>query len=542
MQRIQTPAIMEGIEISGRKTILKYKLILLLIVILSLVGALIAQARPPQQTDDGPPPAIIDFSASVDSITFADLEAGETEVELSWRLYNYDRERYDMIIEHYFLNEWLIVSAADVAEGSETVGLVHHGTFGPITYRLSILDSDDNTIRPGEETVIEEWVLTIPYEEPDEDTPPPTISEFEVTVQSFNRADLADDTPLPVRWDVENRTATSHIIFEQIFENGGNAVDIELPRELLWIPSEGEGAVNPVNESGIDALNIQMKLVDIRDNSVLDTMDVVVPLIGSALATTEPPPTTTAAPATPGMTPSPTSESTARIINFSGTEVADRESEIFLEWEVENAESISITRLSQEGQVFIESIASDLPAQGVYEYTLPNEYSTNVEFVLIATDDQDREAYAFHRVELNCPFDESLTDTCPFARTVGVLAAYQPFVGGYMLWRADTQQIYVVYNGGSYEIYPDTYAEGEDLGIEDEPPDGMFAPIRGFGKVWASNPGVRETLGWATSTELGYNSTVELLIVPQRPNTVLMVLPDGNILQLGAFGWDLIEP
>ncbi|MCI0711349.1 MAG: hypothetical protein L0154_14440 [Chloroflexi bacterium] len=521
---------------------MKHKLILLLIVILSLIGALIAQATPPQQNvDDGSPPAIIDFSASVDSITFADLEAGETEVELSWRLHNFDRERYDMIIEHYFLNEWLVMSAADVAEGSERTVLVHHGTFGPITYRLSILDSDDNTIRPGEETVIEEWVLTIPYEEPPEDAEAPTISEFVVTVDSFNRADLGDNTPLPVRWVVENRTATTHIVFEQIFESGGNTVNIELPRELLWIPSEGEGAVDPVDESGIDAINIQMKLVDIRDDSVLDTVDVLVPIIGSAPTGTVSS-SATRTPATPVVTPSPTSESTARIINFSGTEVADRESEIFLEWEVENAESISITRLSQGGQVFLESIASDLPAQGVYEYTLPNEYSTNAEFVLIATDDQDREAYAFHRIELNCPFDESLTDTCPFSRTVGVLAAYQPFVGGYMLWRADTQQIYAVYNGGSYEIFPDTFTEGEDLGIEEEPPDGLFAPIRGFGKVWADNPGVRETLGWATAPELGYNSTVELLLVPQRPNTVLMVLPDSTILQLGAFGWELIEP
>jgi hypothetical protein len=526
---------------------LKRNLILILIVMVSLIGALVTQATTPQQTDDdGPPPAIIDFRSSVDSISFADLEAGETEVEFNWTLHNYDRERYDMIIEHYLLNEWVVMSAADVAEGSEQSVLIHHGNFGPIMYRLSILDSDDNTVRPGEETVIEERVLIIPYEEPDEDAPPPSISEFEVTVESFNRSDLADDTPLPVQWEIENRTPTTHVVFEQIFETGGNTVNIELPRELLWIPSVGEGAVDPVAESGMDALNIQMKLVDIIDDTVVyDTLDVDVPIIDDAEtvdATSVPAITTEPSESNPVIvTPSPTSNSTARIINFGGSDVADRESEIFLEWEVDGAESISITRLSQDGDVFIESIASDLPAQGVYEYTLPDEYSTNAQFVLIATDEQDRETYAYHRVDLNCPFDETLTDTCPFTRTIGVLAAYQPFAGGFMMWRADTQQIYAVYDGGTYEIFPDTYVEGEDIGVEEEAPDGFFAPIRGFGKVWASNPGVRETLGWATGIEQGYNATVELLLVTNRPNTVLIVRPDGNILRLDAFGWDLIE-
>jgi hypothetical protein len=52
----------------------------------------------------------------------------------------------------------------------------------------------------------------------------------------------------------------------------------------------------------------------------------------------------------------------------------------------------------------------------------------------------------------------------------------------------------------------------EDTEIESDPevdpPDDLFQPTRGFGKVWRERltDDQRETLGWATSPEIGYTT------------------------------------
>jgi hypothetical protein len=62
-----------------------------------------------------------------------------------------------------------------------------------------------------------------------------------------------------------------------------------------------------------------------------------------------------------------------------------------------------------------------------------------------------------------------------------------------MIWRGDTRQIYVLYDEGrdrDYEVYQDTRNEGQSIEIEEVPPQGLLAPVRGFGTLWASELGV----------------------------------------------------
>jgi hypothetical protein len=101
---------------------------------------------------------------------------------------------------------------------------------------------------------------------------------------------------------------------------------------------------------------------------------------------------------------------------------------------------------------------------------------------------------------------------CPRAYvgvTEGIGIATQSFEGGTMLWlpRPDGApgHIFVVTprsdGGVSWEIYIDSYIEGEQVGTDELPPPGKFAPVRGFGKLWRTVPEVRQSLGWATSAE-----------------------------------------
>lgn len=95
--------------------------------------------------------------------------------------------------------------------------------------------------------------------------------------------------------------------------------------------------------------------------------------------------------------------------------------------------------------------------------------------------------------KLGCPVDEVRT----------VTAVTQDFERGILVWREDEGLIYVVYDAGGWEAYPDAWQEGmpETDPAFGPPPDGKIQPRRGFGLVWAEQQGVREALGWALNEE-----------------------------------------
>ena len=95
---------------------------------------------------------------------------------------------------------------------------------------------------------------------------------------------------------------------------------------------------------------------------------------------------------------------------------------------------------------------------------------------------------------------------CPIAPEGEVTpTAYQRFEGGYMFWRGDTRTVYVFIGAstdtyGVWRQFSDTWQEGEPLPAE-TPPAKLYAPVRGFGKVWYNNESVRLALGWAVELE-----------------------------------------
>lgn len=87
------------------------------------------------------------------------------------------------------------------------------------------------------------------------------------------------------------------------------------------------------------------------------------------------------------------------------------------------------------------------------------------------------------------------------AETAG--AATEPFEGGSMIWREDLGQIYVLPETGKWVSFPDTWTP-EQPEPEVGPPRGLYAPVRGFGKIWREElDGSASSLGWATAPERG---------------------------------------
>ncbi len=88
-----------------------------------------------------------------------------------------------------------------------------------------------------------------------------------------------------------------------------------------------------------------------------------------------------------------------------------------------------------------------------------------------------------------------------------VKTAFQPFEHGTMIWSDRVAWypqpiIYVLFEDGTYRRFDDTFNPETDAVTGDElPPEGRIAPVLGFGKVWRTEPAVRDALGWAISPE-----------------------------------------
>ena len=111
-----------------------------------------------------------------------------------------------------------------------------------------------------------------------------------------------------------------------------------------------------------------------------------------------------------------------------------------------------------------------------------------------------------------------------------VQAAYQPFGGGFMLWKKNPggfADILVFYNTGAYAYFPDW--DGTAYQITDSPPDVML-PANGFGYVWNANANVKSGLGYPTAAEQGYTATYQSAIGYGKYETTFyyVTLPDGR--------------
>lgn len=114
------------------------------------------------------------------------------------------------------------------------------------------------------------------------------------------------------------------------------------------------------------------------------------------------------------------------------------------------------------------------------------------------------------------PATATTSPTPSFATpTVGqIQVAEQVFEHGRMFWIQPQGQIWVLFDDGTgkgqWSVYPDTFAEGEpETDPSIVPPEGMFQPERGFGKLWRNAEGVRDSLGYGVTPEFGYVSSYE---------------------------------
>lgn len=115
---------------------------------------------------------------------------------------------------------------------------------------------------------------------------------------------------------------------------------------------------------------------------------------------------------------------------------------------------------------------------------------------------------------------------CPQEPPKAIFAAWQPFENGVMMWFSDTEQIWVMTNADNrVQVFDDLYMEGEP-DPEAEAPQGLFTPVRGFGKVWEQLGGADSPLGWAMTPEIGFDSARQ----PASPRSYTVYVKGPDVI------------
>lgn len=515
---------------------MKHRWVVLLVVVALLAGGLQAAGAAPR-------PTIVQFESSLETITVAEAEAGTATTTLSW-VTSGVTEEHRLLLHTYVLDSWELVYTDESVPlpptGDRTVTVNSPLNFGPPTFLLSI-------VAQGSNAIIDQRTLTIPYEAASEDV---AIAEFSTEAEGVNQAALAaSQAQIVVLWDVENRPPTANLEFQQVFADD-TANSVELPRLNLWIPSQGEGPVAPIYREGAEAVTLRLRVVDLVDGEVYAEETLELPVTDADEGDADEP-----ADGDDGDTddgedgdtddpaePQPPVES-GEIISFTATPgTVNPGAPVTLAWEVRGTGGVTIEQ-SVPNMTQVTQVISAQSPQGTAQVYLPEFAAYSVTYTLWTT---NRTANDTVTVGVHCPytFFFGQADGCPAGPAFAVGVSFQNFENGFMIWRSDTNEIFVFYDDGTAAYFLEQdYAQLDSPDLDEMPPLDRAAPSDGFGKVWANAPGVRAKIGWALGEEQGYDTTLQRVAQTRtpRPEYVFFItLPDGEVVGTGYGRWAVV--
>lgn len=225
-------------------------------------------------------------------------------------------------------------------------------------------------------------------------------------------------------------------------------------------------------------------------------------------------PVQTATPETP--LPPPTNVVTPTIKSFTvSPTTAQRGQTLTLDWITTDALSVTVQHRDPNSWWGTE-IPGNYPLSGNVVITDTAKDEGVTAFILTAYGAGGGWAQQEVTVKFPCLnayfFTTQELSQCPLgpARTNRIVL--QPFEHGWMVWIGyDTGgTVTVLYDGGRIATYSDTWTEAQPANDPTlTPPAYLLQPVRGFGLVWRTQPGVREGLGWATLAEGPYETQIQ---------------------------------
>ncbi len=144
----------------------------------------------------------------------------------------------------------------------------------------------------------------------------------------------------------------------------------------------------------------------------------------------------------------------------------------------------------------------------------------------------------------------------PTETVAQIQVAEQRFQNGRMFWLQPTQQIWVLIEtedgSGIWTVHEDRFVEGDaEFDPDVIPPEDLFQPERGFGRLWRDNADLRDALGWGLEPEVGFVSQyqytpggeiIDEAFVP-GPGTHVLTSFYGDTLRFNEINgtWQVIE-
>jgi hypothetical protein len=240
----------------------------------------------------------------------------------------------------------------------------------------------------------------------------------------------------------------------------------------------------------------------------------------------------------PTVTSTPTFAQAQVLIFEAHPAVIDAGGTVTLYWNTSGAVSVTVWRLDPDGRL---SESHNGSGTGTWTLSLPNVLN-NAQFMLFATDADGRYTTDSVTVQVRCPYTYFFSPpwtSCPASAATQVQAAYQPFENGFMVWRGDVRRIYVMLNSPiEFTVVEDTWREGETITLPGNPPAGLYAPTRGFGKAWLQVQSYSGgSLGWATAPEQSYTASIQASSDFRYPR-LFFTLPDGRMVSQVESSWE----
>jgi hypothetical protein len=259
-------------------------------------------------------------------------------------------------------------------------------------------------------------------------------------------------------------------------------------------------------------------------------------------------PTFTPAPPTITFTPAPTELGIEIEYFITNAELIAPGDNVTLFWQVRGAESITVYTINGQGE---RENPRPLRDEGQITLSTATDVTELAQFVLVA-EVSGAAVEATVEVAVNCEgqwFFAGAVGGCPSAESSGGTFAQQRFQNGLMIWSSLTNEIFIFYEDNEapqWQQVPDEFRDGDPERDDTlvPPAAGLVQPIRGFGRVWRDEPGVRDRLGWAVEAETAYSGTTQAGTDPEGEFIQYIQRREGDILQLLPDGteWQLIIP
>lgn len=493
-------------------------------------------------------PQIERFTTGATELDIEVLRAQPASITVNWSIAN--RTPTSNLVFEQVLDDARVVS---IEKPRPTLWVPSEGQ-GPVTVFAPDASDDSLTLRlrlvdivSGE--VLDEQTQSIKLVEEttgSSQTSEPAgdyILSFTTETEILDGQALTDGTARAiVAWQVIDRPANTNLVFEQLVPDG-DAVSVELPREETLVTSAGRGEVAPMmppNDTG--NVTLRLRLVELETGETLDerSLQIAIDRPTELPFTILPTPTASA----PQPTETGAQAEIPKITTFAATpNIISQGSPVTLRWEVGGANRVTLAMLNPLDKY--TDVKTSQSTNGTWEITLPAIYEGVVTFRLTATGPNGEQASAQTSVTVACryiyffpPPDEETT--CPTSEATTTPALFQVFESGYMVWREDTNDVYVIAIESNRAMqYDNLWTEDEPAtpDIDETPPDGYLVPEDAFGKVWAENDSVRTALGWAT----GQPETYTMQTQASENRTYFTWPTDSRVLYIADETWSFVK-